>query len=153
MKKLCLVSLAAVFSVVLALAASTAPLAAATCLSQPNTMNCDNTDPINTGCWNTAIDLSPKLSLSNGELQIVLRYSTACKTAWAKVITSAGPSKACVQRSPSSVSLKLCQSGSTQYYTSQLYIGKNVYKARAGGEAPSWNPPVPFTWTSYYYGK
>jgi len=46
----------------------------------------DGTDPVSTGCGNSAITLDSKVVGPNGSATIQLRYSTSCRTTWAKLI-------------------------------------------------------------------
>jgi Protein of unknown function (DUF2690) len=109
---------------------------ASACMTMPNTTNCDKKDPIDTGCYLDATDLTVA---SGSGVTIQLRYSPKCKSAWARSSTGLPASiKACVERKPLTTNSPQCWTDfSTDAFSNMLYLGRNTYQGRAGGAAPS----------------
>lgn len=103
----------------------------------------EKTDPDTTGCSATAITVA---KVTSGSMTVYLRYSTGCKTNWAKVTRSSkGYLGAKVETSSYTYSNSL--PSATNIYTYQSYCKTGSCLARACGRLSSGDS---WTCTGYY---
>ncbi|MBK9649591.1 MAG: DUF2690 domain-containing protein [Deltaproteobacteria bacterium] len=103
----------------------------------------EKTDPDTTGCSATAITVA---KVTSGSMTVYLRYSTSCKTNWAKATRSSnGYLAAKIQTSSYTYTNSL--SSATNIYTYQSYCPTGSCTARACGRLSS---GASWTCTGYY---